>query len=195
MQRLVLGHATGGLQPDPVAVETLALVSHHPRRVVDIAPFDRPQRVDETGHDPLVADQNFIDRRQRERFWNIRGGVAVFEATLAAGQIRHQSGGQQGVTLPGVHPPVGEPALVTQPDDMELDIDGGITAGDEMHRQRAGRQVMFQGAGGSHECLRHQLAAERPNRIFARMAADEDVVTDRVKLKDVQQFVEIGLSQ
>jgi hypothetical protein len=39
------------------------------------------------------------------------------------------------------------------------------------------------------------LAAERPNRIFARMAADEDVVTDRVKLKDVQQFVEIGLSQ
>ena len=30
---------------------------------------------------------------------------------------------------------------------------------------------------------------------FARMAADEDVVADRSKLKDVQQFVEIGLSQ
>ena len=61
---------------------------------------------------------------------------------------------------------------------MELDIGGRVAAGDEVDGERTGRQVIDQRAGGRHECLGHQLAAEGAHRIFSRVTAGEDVVAE-----------------
>ena len=69
-------------------------------------------------------------------------GWVVFQA-VAAGQAGHQRGGQQRAVLHRVDPPVGEAALVTQPDHVELDVLRGIST--EMKcTESARRQIVVQ---------------------------------------------------
>ena len=65
-------------------------------------------------------------------FRNVRHGEVVLKAGTS-GKVGHQSRGQQGAVLGGVHPPVGEPAFITEAHHVELDIAGRIPTGDEVH--------------------------------------------------------------
>ena len=95
---------------------------------------------------------------------------------VSAGQIGHQRGGQQFPVLHRVNPTIGEPALVAQPVDMELDVAGRIAACDEVDRQGARWKVVRKSATGGREGLGHQLPAEGADRILPRMTAGEDVL-------------------
>ena len=75
-----------------------------------------------------------------------------------------------------VHAAVGEPPLVTQTDDLEPEVLGRITAGDEMHRQRTGRQAGGDRSAARDQRLGHHLTAEGPNRILGRMRTEESVL-------------------
>ena len=98
------------------------------------------QRVDEVRDGLLVAAQQLLDRRQRLRVGDI-GRLDVVLETAAAGQVGDQRRRQQRAVLHHVDAAVGEAALVAQPDDVEFDVLVGVAAVDEVHRQRAGRQI------------------------------------------------------
>ena len=54
-----------------------------------------------------------------------------------------------------------------------------------------GGSFVAQRAAGGDERLRHHLAAERADRVLARVRADERVVVDAVEVEYRQQFVEV----
>ena len=191
MQSGILRHLAGCRHPDPVAIEPAAPVPHHPGRIVGVAPLDRPQRLGEGGHHLLVTDQEFVDRRQVIRLGHHGRGEPVLQ-TRTAGQVGDQRRGQQPAVLDDVDPPIREPALVTQPVNVELDVLARIPTGDEVHCQGVGRQLVTEGARRGHETLRHHLAAEGTHRVLAGMAAGEGILIDPGQVEDSQQLVEIG---
>ena len=54
-----------------------------------------------------------------------------------------------------------------------------------------GGRSCLQRAAGRDERLRHHLAAERADRVLARVGADERVVVDLVEVENRQQLVEV----
>ncbi|BBY53677.1 hypothetical protein MKOR_09280 [Mycolicibacillus koreensis] len=115
----------------------------------------------------------------------------MFEA-VTAGQIADQRRRQQPAVLVGVDAAVGEAPLVAQSNYLELDVLVDVAAVDEMHRQRTGRQVAFQGATAGHKRLGHQLTPERAWRILTRVGAGESVGVDTGEVEKRQQFGEVA---
>jgi hypothetical protein len=140
--------------------------------------------------DLFVSAQQVVDGRHGQRVIQVRRFHSVFEPA-PAGQIRHHRGGQQLTVLHHVDAAVGEAALVSQPDGVELEILLRVAAGDEVHRQRARRQVVLQRAAGRDEQLRHHLPTEGAHRILARVRADEEVVVDGVEVENRQQLFKV----
>ncbi len=80
--------------------------------------------------------------------------------------------------LHDVDPAVGEPAFVAQPHHVELEVLLGSPPAMKCAEIALGGSVSDTVRLRRHEGLRHHLAAERADRVLARVRADERVVVD-----------------
>jgi hypothetical protein len=92
--------------------------------------------------------------------------------------------------LDGDHPPGGERPAVADAVDVVQDRDRRVAGTQEVGVERVDPALRVDGAGGGHEGLARDLAAEDPLAILVGLPAPEDVLLDLLEVEQLQKLVE-----
>lgn len=137
----------------------------------------------------LVPHQMIADGRQRLRKWNIRDLDSMVEP-LAGVLERREHHEQFVLTLIGSHLTVGERPPVAMTIHPILNGRLDISAANEMGIHRMDGAITVDGPPGGHQCLRHQLTAERPRTYLFRVVSTERVFTDLLQIQQTEESTE-----
>src|SRR5688500_7960569 len=80
---------------------------------------------------------------------------------------------------------------------VALTLDGifdarlSISAANAMAVDRVDRSITVDGTAGGHQCLRHQLTAERPRTYLRRVMTAERVVSDTFEIEQTEKCFQV----